>query len=519
MPSTSALRPGAANSNLTRVTSRFLPRRWFGLLGCALLAATTCTRASLALNLPAAFPAPGAQDIPPDTQLRLSFTSPPQLGMSGRIRIFDTATNTPVDAIDVSAPIATKAIGGLSDFRYYRVLISGNDAILTLAPGALDYGHSYYVTISPGAFTNGADNYDGVEPGAWRFTTPAAPPAQGEARLTVAADGSGDFCTVQGALDFIPDGNTRPHTILIRRGTYREIVFFTDKHALTLVGEDRKQTVIEYPNNAKFNDGSGNPYAKPGDHPSSASVRGGGHIYRRGVFLAHRVNDLTLANLTLRNTTPHGGSQAEALILNGTTAARAVIKDVDFSSYQDTVQLNGQTYVTGCTIEGDVDFMWGTGPVFFENSTARSLRSGAYYTQVRNPATNHGFVFLRCTFDGAPGVTDNFLTRVEPHRFPHSEVVLLDCTLTNAVNAPGWFLQMPKPAADNFAPAKPDTSHLHFWEFNSHAPDGQPVDVSQRLPVSRQLTQPADAALLRDYTNPATILGHDWNPKSAAILQ
>ncbi|GAB1489539.1 hypothetical protein MASR2M8_19920 [Opitutaceae bacterium] len=44
----------------------------------------------------------------------------------------------------------------------------------------------------------------------------------------------------------------------------------------------------------------------------------------------------------------------------------------------------------------------GTGPVLFEDCTARSLRSDAHYTQVRNPSGRQGFVFLRCTFDGAP---------------------------------------------------------------------------------------------------------------------
>lgn len=199
--------------------------------------------------------------------------------------------------------------------------------------------------------------------------------------------------------------------------------------------------MIAYPNNAKFNSYRGNPSGEPTPSPAGEPARAGGSVNRRGMFLAHRVDDFTLANLTLWNTTPQGGSQAEALIVNGSASARAVIKDVNFRSFQDTIQLNGQVYVTGCFIEGDVDFMWGTGPAFFEHCTARSLRSSAYYTQVRNPAGQHGFVFVRCTFEGAPGVTENFLSRIEPHRFPHSEVVLIDCTLGASVAAVGWQLQ------------------------------------------------------------------------------
>jgi hypothetical protein len=149
--------------------------------------------------------------------------------------------------------------------------------------------------------------------------------------------------------------------------------------------------------------------------------------------------------------------------------------------------------------------MWGTGPSFFENCTARSLRSGAYFTQIRNPATNHGFVFVRCTFEGAPGVTDNFLSRIEPHRFPHSEVVLVDCVLGPAVGAVGWQLQ---PAPAGTPPGA--TADLQFWEHNSRTLSGESIAVSARHPASRQLQSPSDDALIADYRNPTFVLGSNW---------
>ena len=272
--------------------------------------------------------------------------------------------------------------------------------------------------------------------------------------------------------------------------------------------------MIAYPNNAKFNSHRGNPSGGATPSPGGEPPRAGGSVNRRGMFLAHRVDDFTLANLTLWNTTPQGGSQAEALIVNGSASARAVIKDVNFRSFQDTIQLNGQMYVTGCYIEGDVDFMWGTGPAFFEHCTARSLRSSAYYTQVRNPAGQHGFVFVRCTFEGAPGVTENLFSRIEPHRFPHSEVVLIDCTLGASVAAVGWQLQAPR---DGAPPGS--TLSLRFMEFNNRAPDGKPADVSRRLSVSRQLQLPADAELVANYSDPAFVLGRDWQPRRARIME
>lgn len=460
-------------------------------------------------------PANGATSVNPDTPLRLTFPATPILGVAGQFHIHDAATHAIVATLDVAAPVASKTIGGLDHYNYHTVLITEREVTLFPPPGALAYGHRYYVTADAGALKISNEISASLEsPSAWCFTTKSVPPAPGASRLVVAADGSGDFSTVQAALDYIPAGNTTPVTIFVRKGTYREIIFFTDKHGVTILGEDRRATILAYPNNAKFNGSGGNPFAGRTPNPSAEAPKRGGNIYRRGMFLAHRVNDFTLANLTLHNTTPQGGTQAEALIVNGSSIARTIIKDVDFYSFQDTIQINGQAYLSHCFIEGDVDFMWGTGPSFFENCTARSLRSGAYFTQIRNPATNHGFVFVRCTFEGAPGVTDNFLSRIEPHRFPHSEVVLVDCVLGPAVGAVGWQLQ---PAPAGTPPGA--TADLQFWEHNSRTPRGESVAVNGRHPASRQLQSPSDDALIADYRNPTFVLGSNWQPRRAPIFK
>jgi hypothetical protein len=111
-------------------------------------------------------------------------------------------------------------------------------------------------------------------------------------------------------------------------------------------------------------------------------------------------------------------------------------------------------------------------------------------------------------------VTENFLSRIEPHRFPHSEVVLIDCTLGASVAAVGWQLQASR---DGALPGS--TSSLRFMEFNSRAPDGKPADVSQRLSVSRQLRLPADAELVANYSDPTFVLGRDWQPRRARIME
>lgn len=439
------------------------------------------------------FPADNEKSACVDSPLRLTFASPPKRGQ-GKIHVIDVATKQTVDEIDLAQETRKFTLGGLDNYNLYTAFIDGNTATIPLPADALKPGHAYAVTVDAGAF-------EGQPALSWRFATKAAAPADAK-RIVVSSDGTGDFATVQGAVDSVPENNADPATIFIRSGTYHEIVAFTGKDNLTILGENRKKTVIAYPNNDKFNNGShGNPFADKAGPPASANPRKGGAIYRRGMFLAHRVKNLTLANLTLHNTTPVGGSQAEAIILNGTQDAHAILTHVDLYSFQDTLQINGQAYVADCHIQGDVDFMWGSGPCFFERCTATSTRSKAYYTQIRNPPTNHGYVYKDCTFDGTDGIADNFLCRIDPSRFTACEVVLLNCTLTPAVGAVAW--KFDKSA---------DPAQVRYWEFNSHAEDGKPVETAQRLAGSRQLTLPADKETIDNYSTPSFVL-NGWTPE------
>jgi pectin methylesterase-like acyl-CoA thioesterase len=475
-------------------------------------AATEPSGSSLAaLSL---FPAADAIHVCPDTPLRIDFAEPPTLSGLGKIQVFDAAANKLVETIDTGSRVGTRTIGGLGNFHYYPVIITGNEAAIYLQ-NTLSYNKSYYITIEPGVFKNDAGSFGGMSATTdWRFTTKPAPPAIGNSRLVVAADGSGDFCTVQGALDFIPAGNNKPTTLFIRKGIYTELIYFADKNSLTFLGEDRKQTIIQYANNDRFN------------HNNDR------HIYHRGVLLADRCNDLVITNLTMRNNTPRGGTQSETIILKGTTQSQAIISHVDLYSFQDTLQANGQAYVSDCYIEGDVDFIWGIGPCYFENCHCYGTRDHGYYTQIRNTNLNHGYVFHHCLFDGPPAITNMYLTRIAPALYPNSEVVFLDCAMGKSCNAVGWLLNSihhpttqpsttqpsPTPLATTQVAVVPTTQpdppapYVHFWEFNSHDLAGNPIDITHRLPASRQLTLATDAKLITEYSDPTFVLGNHWVP-------
>lgn len=439
------------------------------------------------------FPANGTNGVCPDTLLSLTFPAPPTLGSSGQVRIYDSADTHLVDTIDIGVPDLSQnyTIGGAEGFHLHPVLITGNVATFYPHHHVLDYHKTYSVQIDAGALQTAAGPFAGFNGTAWTFSTKTAPPAADASRLIVAADGSGDFATVQGALDFVPAHNTRPVTIFIQPGNYTEIVFFADKSNLTLLGADRDRTVISYANNDHFN------------NTPSTNEKPGPHFYHRSSFMGNHVTGIQIVNLTLKNTTPKGGSQAEALILSG---GQNIVTQVNLSSLQDTLQINDSAYISDSSIEGDVDFMWGRGPVFFKNCHFLCLNRG-YFTQIRNTSANHGFVYVDCTFDGTSNSAGTYLSRIDPGRFPNSEVVLINCALGAYLNPAAWKLSANVTAATT----------VHFWEYNStNLSDGKPTDVSQRAACSKQLTLPQDAATIAQYQDPSFVLG-GWSPAPIAI--
>ncbi len=472
----------------------------------------------------------------PDTRLTITFNEAPMVGVSGYLRIYDASNDAVVDTIDLVAataardtlragstlatqplPVQAKPIGGIAvNFNYYPITVSGNTATIHPRNGVLAYGKTYYVKVDAGVFVNAAgEAFAGItDATTWRFTTKASGPATGATSLTVAADGSGDFDTVQAALDFLPANNTTPATIRVKSGTYFEIIGFQAKHYVTLVGEDADTTIITYPNNNTFN-----------------NVSGG--VYHRATFVAQNVHDFTLANLTITNTTPQNGTQAEALIVNGSsaTSGRNLVTRCKFFSYQDTVQFNKQTHVSDCVIWGDVDFLWGDGPTFLENCDIRILRTGGYFTQIRNGNTNHGYVFVGCRFTAPAGITGTYFGRIDPTGYPSSEVVVLDSTIGDATNnaflatatgvggagyGAGWFLL-------NGVTNATAAANLRNWDYNNL--DGTGAATSN--PDSNGFTtMPTDATTLANYrsatwvlnTNMAGTVNGSWTPALAPLI-
>jgi pectin methylesterase-like acyl-CoA thioesterase len=473
--------------------------------------------------------------VNPDTHLKLTFQNPPALGNSGQIRVYDAADDRLVDLLDLSIPPGPTAptpspsatytpvpyqyvpgrftnanirpgtpsgaalptsdkyqltiIGGFTDgFHFYPVIIRGNAAIINLHNNLLEYGKTYYVQVDPGVLTTKDSRFTGIAGKTWKFTTRKLPPHLDSGRLVVSADGTGDFSTVQGALDFVPGYNPKPVTIFVRNGMYEEIVYFRNKANITILGEDRDKAVVFYANNEVFNPHPVNIKTNemPGTFPS-----------RRAAFAVDHSSKIRLVNLTL-NSTAYG--QAEGLLLNG---EEIIVSHVNIVGSGDALQSNGSAYFTDCKIIGDGDTILGRGPAFFHNC---ELNSRGPYMWIRNTSANHGNVFVNCKFQTRGG-QQTVIARSPTNggkNYPYCEAVLINCVLSG-IDPVGW------------GEIGGDPSNVHYWEYGSTDLDGKAVDTGRRHPASRQLTMEKDAEIIANYKKPAYVLG-GWSPEMAPLI-
>jgi pectin methylesterase-like acyl-CoA thioesterase len=425
-------------------------------------------------NASAVFPPPTGTGICADPQLRVSFPAgagAPSIGTSGKIQVFN-ASGSAVASVDVAAATTTSTNGGMSFTIQRPIYVDGNTVVVYLPSKPLAYGQTYYVNVDAGAIKSPAGAAFTVSgSSAWRFSTAAAAPTSKSA-ISVALDGSAPFCSLQGALDFVPANNTTAATVSVADGTYHEIAYFKSRSNLTIQGTSRDGTVFEGVNNDNMNPGT----------KARALIGGDG------------ANGLTITNLTIHNLTPQGGSQAEALRLE--SCDKCVVTNATIISLQDTLLWSGRLYARNCLIEGNVDYVWGTGAAYFDSCEIRTIGRSGVIVQARNPASAYGYVFVDSKITSDAGLTGIALGRIDLTVYPASHVAYVNCQLAAGIAPSGWTIT-----------AGTDTSMLRFWEYQSVDAGGQPIDVSKRLAGSKQLTS-SQAAMMRD---PTVVLA-GWQP-------
>jgi pectinesterase len=219
--------------------------------------------------------------------------------------------------------------------------------------------------------------------------------------IVVAADGSGDFKTIQAAIASIPVTNRERVVVFVKNAIYREKIR-VDASFVTLRGQSRKRTRIEFPQlQHDFT-----------AHPDEIGW---------AVINLNNADDFTLENLTAENTASTVSEHAFTICGDGN---RIVITDCDVLSHgADTVSLGrerrGRYYHARCNFSGAVDFVCPRGWCYLTDCNFYAHKKTAAVWHARfDPEMK--LVVRNCRFDGA---TDFNLGR----HFADAQFYFLDC--------------------------------------------------------------------------------------------
>ena len=294
--------------------------------------------------------------------------------------------------------------------------------------------------------------------------------------MKVAADGTGDYSSVQAAVDAVPEGNTEPVVIAIEPGVYKEkIIVPRYKPFITFKGRDAERTVLTFDLYAGLKDAEGKEIAT--FRTPSVTIQG---------------DDFTAENITFENSAGPVG-QAVAIAVFGD---RVIFRNCRFLGWQDTMLDHiGRHYYEDCTIVGHCDFIFGGGTAFFERCRIHCLKS-SYITAASTPQQEpYGYVFSHCTITGEEGVK-SYLGR--PWR-DYASVLFLNTQMAGLVRPAGWH-NWDKPEREKTA---------RYGEYNSTGPGAA---ATSRVAWSRQLTKDEAA----DITVKSVLGGQDgWDPTAA----
>lgn len=286
--------------------------------------------------------------------------------------------------------------------------------------------------------------------------------------IIVANDGSGQFTSIQKAINSVRDLGPGEALIKIKSGIYNEkIVIPSSKHLITIEGDSKENTIIT---NGDF---SGKVNSLTDEKLTT---------FDSYTFLVSG-DDVKISNITIQNTHCQKG-QAVSLHVEGD---RFVMKNSKILGCQDTLYAatdNSRQYYENCYIEGTTDFIFGQATAVFKNCEIKSL-SDSYITAAATSRENEfGFVFFDCHLTAKDGVSKVFLGR--PWR-PFAKTVFINTTMENHILPEGW-----NPwKGDKMFPEKEKTAF--YAEFGSK---GEGADSDKRVEWSHQLSKKD----LRTYT-------------------
>lgn len=390
----------------------------------------------------------------------------------------------------------------------YTVLSAGLTETAAIDNTAVNGTTYYYIVTASNANGEGA-------PGKPAIATPAP-------MIVVAKDGTGDFTSIQDAVNSIPSNNTIRTVIFIKNGVYKEKIL-VNKPYVSFVGESRDGTILTYDDYACKESPTGTPAVVGfcSTLPAGTPILGTGNSYSVSVTGTNFTTD----SLTIQNSAYPRTVVAPAVALS-VTGDRAVFTNVKVLGFQDTLYANsGRQYYKNVIIEGDADYIFGNARAVFDSSEIKFVgKAGGHVTAAStDSAADFGYVFLNSRLtrgtsalkssvtvgtwdsswdiDANISVTNATVDLGRPWR-PNANVKYINNWMDAHIKAVGW---------DNWGNASNETT-ARYGEYNSSGPGANAKD---RFSWTRQLT--SNEANV--YT-PQRILGgaDGWDPTLISVL-
>lgn len=306
------------------------------------------------------------------------------------------------------------------------------------------------------------------------ITINAANPYDNPDTLVVSRDGTGQFRTIDEAVEVCRAFMDYHKVIYVKKGVYKEkLVIPSWLTNIEICGENAENTIITYDDHA-------NIYIPGTDR-------------KMGTFRTYTVKvegkDITFKNITIENNAARLG-QAVALHTEGD---RLVFVNCRFLGNQDTIytgMAGTRLYFKNCYIEGTTDFIFGPSTAWFEGCLIYS-KINSYITAASTPAEiAYGYIFNNCRLTSAPEANKVYLGR--PWR-PYAYTLFMNCEMGSQIVPQGWH---------NWGKAANEQT-ARYMEYNNH---GAGASTSQRAPWSKQLTKKEAAKI-----TPAEVFKYDNN--------
>lgn len=275
------------------------------------------------------------------------------------------------------------------------------------------------------------------------FCTSNLQAAEITADLVVTGDGSGDFTTIQGAVNAAPNNSSNYTVIYIKEGTYNEPVSISSsKKNIVLYGESNVGTIITYA-------------TEKTQDLATLTVNGEG-------FIAY--------NLSIVNTAGPTYGPAQAVRQE---ADKSVYLNCRIIGNQDTYRTGYmRSYSRNCYYEGTVDFIFGDGKVVFENCVLYSKGGSALTAASTKDYSDFGYVFKNCRVISKSGTTTHL---GRPWR-EYAAVAFINTELPDEIVDAGWH---------NWGqPDREATSR--FAEYNNYGPG---ATVESRVDWATMMTE------------------------------